>query len=105
MTYLEAIKADLFAYPIPEYVIIRNCQKQGICYSSMNYGDDEDKIDLIVLNVLVQMVKLSSISEGGVSKSFDLKGAEKQIKVLCNKLGLDSSMYVEEPTVKYLGDL
>ncbi|MFV0536834.1 MAG: DUF6706 family protein [Dysgonomonas sp.] len=103
MTNIEAIIEDLRPYPIRRSLVERKCQKYGL----ESEGDikDEKTAAKIVIEILVQMITLNNVSEGGVSISFNKDGVNKYIKSLCLQFGFDSSEYVDEPTVTYLGDI
>lgn len=100
MTNLEAIKEDLKPFPVEDSLIERKCIKHLLTASAV--VTDESTITLIVIEILSQMVSLSSVGEGGVSKSFDKGEVEAQIDRLCLELGLDSSIYYKKATVTRL---
>lgn len=103
MTYLEAIREELQPYPVRNSLIARKCEKFGVWEN--NDETDEKVIAQCVIDILYQMKTTNAVGEGGVNISFDTDKVDEQIKKLCNENGLDSSMYVNEPTVRYLGDL
>jgi hypothetical protein len=84
-------------------MIKRKCQKHGVLDSAD--VTDESKVLLIEIELLSQMISLGSVSEGGVSKSFDREGAVMLLKRLCGEAGLEASEYVKEPTVTFLEDM
>jgi len=102
MTNLEAILEDLRPYPIRKKLIERKCEKYGI--GADVAISDEVTVTRIVIEILVQMLVLNNVAEGGISISFDRKGVEERIKALCGEIGLDSSNFVKEDIVTYLGD-
>jgi hypothetical protein len=103
MTNLEAIIEDLQPYPVRKSIVERKCVKHGL--ETNGDVNDEKTIAKIVIEILVQMITLNNVSEGGVSISFNKEGVEAYIKKLCLQFGFDSSEYVSEPTVTYLGDI
>lgn len=103
MTNADAIIEDLRPYPVRKSLIERKCIKHQL--EPIEEISDEKKIALIVIEVLVQMLTLNNVAEGGVSLSFDKDGVEEYIKLLCGQHGFDSSEYVKVPTVTYLGDV
>jgi len=102
MTNLEAILEDLRPYPIRKRLIVRKCEKYNIGTDAVI--SSEITITRIVIEILVQMLSLNNVSEGGISISFDKKGVEQRIKALCDEIGLDSTEFVKEDIVTYLGD-
>lgn len=103
MTYLQAIREDLQPFPVSSNMITRKCQKHGI--TPLNDVADEATVLLIEIELLSQMISLSSVSEGGVNKSFDKEGAVMLLKRFCSEAGLEASSYVKEATVTFLEDL
>lgn len=103
MTYLEAILEDLRPYPIRKSLIERKCIKHNL--QATDSATDEKNVALIVIEILVQMISLNNVSEGGVSLSFDKEAVQRYIKSLCLQYGFDSNEYIEEPSVTYLGDV
>jgi hypothetical protein len=103
MTNAEAIIEDLRPYPIRRSLVDRKCNKYGL--NTYEDVSDEKTIAKIVLEILVQMITLNNVSEGGVSISFNKERVDDYIKQLCGQYGFDSSEYVKEPTVTYLGDV
>ena len=84
-------------------MITRKCQKHGLTAS--DESSDEDKVLLIEIELLSQIISLQSVSEGGVSKTFDKESAVMLLKRLCNEAGLEASSYVKESTITFLEDL
>lgn len=100
MTYFEAIQNDLFPFPVEDSVITRRCSKHQVAGDAVVV--DEALVAIMVVEILTQMLSLSSVSEAGISKSFDKDGIKLQIKRLCVENGLDSSLYVMESSVTRL---
>jgi hypothetical protein len=100
MTNLEAILEDLQPYPVRRKLVERKCEKYKI--GAGDEVSDETIIRRIVVEILVQMLSLNNVSEGGVSISFNKEKVENYIKSLCREIGLDSSEFVKENTVTYL---
>lgn len=100
MTYFDAIQNDLFPFPVEDSVITRRCSKHQVD------GDEavanETLVSIMVVEILTQLLSLSSVSEAGISKSFDKDGIKLQIKRLCTENGLDCSKYVLESSVTRL---
>ena len=105
MTNTEAIIEDLRPYPVRRKLVERKCAKYKLEPGGDSALSDEKTMAIIVIEILVQMVTLNNVSEGGVSTSFDKDRVYSYIKMLCGQHGLDSSEYVDEPTVTYLGDV
>lgn len=103
MTNTEAIIEDLRPYPIRRSLVERKCSKHRL--DPKEESSDEKTIAKIVIEILVQMITLNNVAEGGVSLSFNKEGVEDYIKLLCGQHGFDSSEYVKDPTVTYLGDV
>jgi len=102
MTNLEAVLEDLRPYPIRTKLVERKCEKYKIAAS--DEVSDETVIARIVIEILTQMLSLNNVAEGGISISFNKEGVENYIRALCFEIGLDSSEFVKEDTVSYLGD-
>jgi hypothetical protein len=102
MTNFEAILEDLRPHPIRKKLIERKCEKYGI--GADDDVSDEKTVIRIVIEILVQMLSLNNVAEGGILISFDKKGVENYIKALCDEIGLDSSEFIKEDTVTYLPD-
>ena len=102
MTNLEAILEDLRPYPIRKKLVERRCDEYNIG-ANANVSD-EAAVTRIVIDILTQMRSLNNVAEGGISISFDEDGVKDYIRSLCRKIGLDSSEFVKEDTVTYLGD-
>ncbi len=100
MTYLEAIREDLTPYPVSSSKIERQCIKQGVSPSDDIL--DEKTISMCVLEILSQMIALGSVSEGGVSLSFNVEGAKDRVRSICKRNGLNYTDYVSVPTVTRL---
>lgn len=100
MTYLEAIREDLTPYPVSKSKIERQCIKQGVSPNDDNL--DEKTISMCVLEILSQMIALGSVSEGGVSFSFNIEGAKDRVRSICKRHGLSYGDYVTESTVTRL---
>lgn len=103
MTNFEAIREDLQPYPVRKSLIERKCEKYKL--ESSSEASDEKTIAVVVIEILTQMLTLNNVAEGGVSLSFNKEGVEEYIKQLCRQNGFDSSEYVKQPTVTYLGDV
>ena len=103
MTNTEAIIEDLRPYPIRRSLVERKCNRYGLVPSSE--ASDEKLIAKIVIEILVQMISMNNVSEGGVNISFDKDKVEEYIKYLCLQNGYDSSVFVKDPSVEYLGDV
>lgn len=103
MTYLQAIREDLQPFPVSSNMITRKCEKHSITPSAE--VTDEAKVLLIEVELLAQMISLGSVSEGGVSKTFDKEAATMLLKRLCNEAGLEASSYVKEATITFLEDM
>lgn len=103
MTYSQAIKEDLRPFPVTDAMIQRKCEKHSITPSES--ASDEATILLIEIELLSQVISLSSVSEGGASKSFNLDAATMQIKRLCTEAGVDVSNYIKIASVTYREDL
>jgi len=97
MTYLEAIREDLYPYPVRSSQIERQCLKQGV--SPNDDSIDEKIVSMCVLEILSQMIALGGVSEGGVSSSFKEEPARRRIYTLCSRLGLNPRDYIDIPTV------
>ena len=104
MTNSEAIQEDLRPYPVRRSLIERKCDKYGLDASGLYNTQNERLITFIVVELLSQMITLNNVAEGGVSLSFDKKAVETRIKRLCGEVGLDSSEFVQQPTVRYIGE-
>jgi len=104
MTNSDAIQEDLRPYPVRRSLIERKCEKFGLdangSYSTLN----EMLVTRIVVDILSQMLTLNNVAEGGVSLSFEKKAVETRIKRLCGEVGLDSSEFVQQPIVRYIGE-
>jgi hypothetical protein len=103
MTYLLAIKQDLQPFPVSTDMITRKCEKHGLTATAE--VEEEAKILLVEIELLSQLIPLQSVSEGGVSKSFDKGAALLLLKRLCNEAGIDASNYVTEGSVTFRADL
>lgn len=102
MTNIEAIIEDLLPLPISRKLATRKCLKYGI--EPAGSITDEKAIAVIEVEILSQMLKLSGVSEGGVSHSYSIDGIKDQIKSICLNNGLDYKKYMDVPTVSYLED-
>lgn len=102
MNYLQAIREDLQPFPVSSNMITRKCEKHGLTVT--DEVTNEDTVLLIEVELLSQIISLGSVSEGGVSKSFDKDTATLLIRRLCNEAGLDASNYINESTVTFLED-
>ena len=103
MTYLEAIKEELQPYPIRTSLISWKCEKFGI--NTSDDATDFKVIALVCIDLLFQMKTLNNVAEAGVTLSFDTKNVDDAILRYSAEAGIDGSMYVSKPTVRYLGDL
>lgn len=103
MTNSGAIIEDLRPYPIRVSLVERKCIRYGL--EPTAEASDEKLIAKIVVEILVQMITMNNVSEGGVSISFDKDKVEGYISYLCLQNGYDSSEFIKEPTVEYLGDV
>ena len=102
MTNLEAIQEDLRPYPIRKKLIERKCEKYQI--GANDEVSDEKTVIRIVIEILVQMLSLNNVAEGGISISFNKDGVEDYIRSLCGEIGLDSSEFIKEDTITHLAD-
>lgn len=103
MTNSKAIIEDLRPYPVRRSLVERKCVRYGLDPSA-NISD-EKLIAKIVIEILVQMISMSNVSEGGVSFSFDKESVQLYISNLCRQHGFDSQEFIQEPAVEYLGDM
>lgn len=104
MTILQAIKEDLQPFPVSSGMITRKCLKRELNATSNVTSGDEQTILLIEIELLSQIITMSSVSEGGVSKSFDKEAATMLLKRLCDEAGVDAGSYVKESKVTFLED-
>lgn len=102
MKNLDAIIEDLQPYPVRHSLIERKCQKYGL--KPADDVTEEKAIATIVIEVLVQMMSLNNVSEGGVSISFDKDAVETYIISLCSQYGFDSSKFLSRPSATYIED-
>jgi hypothetical protein len=102
MTNLQAIREDVQPYPVRQTLIERLCEKYSL--SPTEAVNNEVLVTTIVIEILSQMLALNNVSEGGVSISFDKESVSMNIKRKCAEIGLDSSKFVNEPTVTLLED-
>lgn len=100
MTNGAAILEDLQPFPVRRSLIERQCIKHGL--SPIEDVDDESKIAICVIEILSQMVALNNVGESGVSISFNKEAVEATIRRKCIEIGLDSSLYIKEATVRRL---
>lgn len=100
MTYLEAIRADLLPFQTTTSMITRKCSKHDIV--ATDEVSNEIMVAIIEVELLSQMMVLGSISEGGMSLSYDKDAVLALIKSICNQNGLDVSLYCNTPTVTFL---
>jgi len=100
MTYLEAIREDLYPYPVRSSQIERQCLKQGV--SPNDDSIDEKIVSMCVLEILSQMIALGGVSEGGVSFSFESDKAKDRVRSICKRYGLDYGDYIQVATVTRL---
>lgn len=100
MNYGAAILEDLQPFPVRKSLIERQCIKHGLSIS--DDATDEAKITLCVVEILSQMVALNNVGESGVSISFNKEAVETTIRRKCIEIGLDSSLYIKEATVRRL---
>lgn len=84
-------------------MITRKCEKHSLMPSAE--VTDEATVLLIEVELLAQMISLGSVSEGGVSKSFDKEAATMLLKRLCDEAGLEASSYVKEAKITFLEDM
>ena len=105
MTILEAIREELRPYPVSQSVIEKKCLDLEVEPSESYTFSEGLKVKEAVLLILTQMVTLNNVAEGGVSLSFSESGVKARIRRLCGELGVDSTDYIDEPRVTYLGDL
>jgi hypothetical protein len=102
MTYLQAIKSELHAFPIPSAAIEVKCLKHSIIPTDEYVPVNE--VLLVEIELLSEIAPQSGISEGGVNKSYDPKAVERLIKRLCNEAGIDAGDYLQTDSVKFLED-
>ncbi len=100
MTYIEAIREDLQPFPVSSKMITRRVEKKGL--KASDEISDEDTALLIGIEILSRMISLSSVKEGGGSKSFNIAGAKLLLRQLCSEVGVNITNYLDIPTVKFL---
>ena len=103
MTNSEAIIEDLRPYPIRVSLVERKCIRYDL--EPTAEVSDEKLIAKIVIEILVQMITMNNVSEGGVSISFDKDKVDEYITYLCSQNGYDSSEFIKQPSVEYLEDM
>jgi hypothetical protein len=103
MTYLAAIREDLQPFPVSSDMITRKCEKHGL--NVIDQAADEATILLVEIELMSQLISLQSVSEGGVSKTFNKDSALLLLKRLCTEAGVDASQYVTGGSVTFREDL
>lgn len=100
MTILEAILEELSPFPIRTKLVEKKCIDVGVDGSAKYTAPDRLDIVPVVIELLIQYLSLSSVSEGGVSLGFTAEDIKTRIIALKKEIGEDSEGL--EPTVKML---
>ncbi len=99
MTNLEALIGEVEPYTVSPLTYSKKLVDSGIEEAGVYSAASKKDIALCAISILVALLPLSSDSTGRASQSYNREGLEKRIRTLCADNGLDSSDYLEEPSV------
>lgn len=99
-TLYQAVLGEIDPYS-PSSLTIKKALKDEGLNATDEYvtADHKIKIVKVAINVLKKLIVLSSDSMGKSSQGYKEKELKNRIKVLCNEAGLDSSDYVDVPSI------
>lgn len=100
MRVVEAIKAKMRAYPVQHTSIEVTCIDNGVDPNADYSLDLKRECNLVVIDLLKQLLALSSISQSDVSLGFDTEMARKRLLSLLIEEGLDTTGYTQSSVIR-----
>jgi hypothetical protein len=99
-TLYQAVLGEIDPYSPSSLTIKKALADEGL-NAIDEYVSAQHKIKIVkvAINVLKKLIVLSSDSMGKSSQGYKEKELKNRIKVLCNEAGLDSSDYVDVPSI------
>ncbi len=102
MTIIEALISDCFPYTVPNG-LLEKCLIDADLEAVADYENSLEKpIAIASVQALSKLLSLASENEGGFSQSYNVEALQKRIESICNKHGIDASVYVKQPTINRL---
>lgn len=105
MTNLEALIGELEPFTVSNLAVNKKLIDHEIAGSDTYIISSKTLIALCAIEILVQMLSLSSENSGRMSQSFDKDGVKLRIIALCKESGIDENNYVSIPTVEVISNL
>ena len=100
-TLYQAVLGEIDPYSPSSLTIKKALIDEGVTPTD-EYAPVQHKIVVVkaAINVLKKLIVLSSDSMGKSSQGYKPDELKKRIKSLCDEAGLDSSQYIEVPTIE-----
>lgn len=104
MTNFEAISAMLYPYEVDNSLIEKQCIDFGISTEDIYDTDQKETIARITIDILRNLLVLSSESDSGYSLSYSIEGLKKRIATIAkdNKLTDIAEEFNDRPAVEFL---
>ena len=105
MTNFEAISARLYPYNVDDNLIAVACEDAGLD-AEVKYRSQTDKISVTkaAIDILEQLIVLSSESNGGYGLGYDVNKVRERIYTLATNNGLSAiaDKFDDAPTIEFL---
>lgn len=105
MTNFEAISARLYPYNVDDNLIAVACEDAGLD-AEVEYRSQTDKISVAkaTIDILKQLIVLSSESNGGYGLGYDVNKLRERIYTLATDNGLTdiADEFNDTPTIEFL---
>ena len=99
MTNLEALIAEVEPYTVSPLTYSKKLADHSIPETANYTSENKVEIAKCAISILVALLPLSSDGTGRASQSYNKDGLKERIKALCAENGLETSDFIEEPTV------
>lgn len=100
MIVLEAIKAKMRPYPVPHTSIEVQCIEFGLDPKETYVQELKRETNLVCIELLKNMLNVSSISQSGASLGFDTDALRRRLIALMKEEGLDASDYAKDSVAR-----
>lgn len=103
LTNKQALSGELEPYSVSQPTMIKALLDAGISSEDVDgeYSQEvKGKIGIAAILVLKKLIVLTSDSLGKSSQGYSVDKLEDRIKALCKENGLDTSEYLDVPTIE-----
>ena len=99
ITIYQALLGEIEPYSPSGLTLKKALIDQGLSGDDEYAAEHKKRVIIAAINVLRKMLVLTSDQVGKDAQGFSVSGLKERIRALCNEAGLESSDYIEVPTI------